>query len=247
MKTTIGKCGWLRDLTDHRDKLYRVPRRLLGTPLPPIVDLRQYCSAVENQTTTSSCVAHGIVGNLEILENKNKTNFYDISRLFIYYNARSLSGYQNEDGGTYIRDGIKALVNQGYCSEKLWPFAEPNVCVKPSQKAYQEGKRHIIKEYRRILDIADMKVCLAEGYPVVFGVTLYESFNAVSSTGRVPMPKTNERVLGGHCMCCVGYNEPQSVFIVRNSWDTTWGDKGYCYVPFLYMQQADDCWTIRQK
>ena len=240
------KFGWLRDLNDQRDKLYSAPRI---TPVPLSVSLLQYCSPVENQTTTSSCTAHGLVGNLEILEKKNNTNFYDISRLFVYYNTRMLRGIEDSDEGGTIRDGIKSLVRYGYCSEKLWEFNEKKVNEKPDRKSYKEAKRHLIKEYSRILNINDIIKCIASGYPVVFGISLYESFESeiVSKTGKVPIPKINERVIGGHCMLIVGYDMETKLFIVRNSWSEKWGDKGNCYIPFKYMEQASDMWVIKRK
>lgn len=240
------KFGWLRDLTDQRDKIYSAPRI---SHLPSYVSLLQYCAPVENQTTTSSCTAHGIVGNLEMLEKKSKTNFYDISRLFIYYNTRMIRGIEDTDGGAYIRDGIKSLVRFGYCSEKIWKYDEVKINNKPDRKSYKEAKRHLIKEYSRILNINDIIKCVASGYPVIFGITLYESFESkiVAKTGKISIPKINERVIGGHCMLIIGYDMKTKLFTVRNSWSSKWGDKGNCYIPFEYMEQASDMWTVRKK
>ena len=240
------KFGWIPDLKDNRDKIYSAPRT---TECPAYVNLLDYCAPVENQTTTSSCTAHGIVGNLEMLEKKNKTNFYDISRLFIYYNTRMIRGIEDTDGGAYIRDGIKSLVRFGYCSEKLWKYDEERVNEKPNKKSYKEAKRHLIKEYKRILNIIDIIKCIASGYPVVFGIALYESFQSkkVAKTGKIPIPKRNEKPIGGHCMLVIGYDMKKKVFIVRNSWSSKWGDNGNCYIPFDYMEQASDMWTIRKK
>ena len=50
-------------------------------------------------------------------------------------------------------------------------------------------------------------------------------------------------------MLCVGYSDPDQVFIVRNSWGKTWGDQGYCYIPYDYMMHpeynAHDSWIIK--
>jgi len=240
------KFGWIPDLKDNRDKIYSAPRI---KECPGSVNLLEYCAPVENQTTTSSCTAHGIVGNLEMLEKKNNTNFYDISRLFVYYNTRMIRGIEDTDGGAYIRDGIKSLVRYGYCSEKLWKYDEERVNEKSDRKSYKEAKRHLIKEYKRILNIIDIIKCIASGYPVIFGIALYESFQSkkVAKTGKIPIPKRNEKPIGGHCMLVIGYDIKKKVFIVRNSWSSKWGDNGNCYIPFSYMEQASDMWTIRKK
>jgi C1A family cysteine protease len=95
-----------------------------------------------------------------------------------------------------------------------------------------------------------MKACLASGYPIIFGFTVYESFESqqVANTGIVPMPGHHESVLGGHAVLCVGYDDSTQRFIVRNSWGDSWGDKGACYMPYAYLLSrslASDFWTIK--
>ena len=94
-----------------------------------------------------------------------------------------------------------------------------------------------------------MLICLAQGYPFVFGFAVYESFltKQVQKTGRVAMPKKKERVIGGHAVLAVGYNQREKRFIVRNSWGQKWGISGYFTLPFAYFETlAADFWTIRK-
>jgi C1A family cysteine protease len=95
-----------------------------------------------------------------------------------------------------------------------------------------------------------MKGCLAAGYPFVLGFTVYDSFmsDAVATTGTMPMPGPGETIQGGHAVVAVGYDDPTSRFIVRNSWGAAWGAKGYFTMPYTYLleeQLSDDFWTIR--
>ena len=95
-----------------------------------------------------------------------------------------------------------------------------------------------------------MKACLAEGFPFVFGFTVYDSFESslVSKTGRVNMPEKSEKVLGGHSVLAVGYDDKAKRFIVRNSWGEDWGLNGYFTMPYDYLTEenlSDDFWTIR--
>ena len=95
-----------------------------------------------------------------------------------------------------------------------------------------------------------MKGCLAAGYPFVFGFAVYESFESkeVAQSGVVPMPKPGERVLGGHAVMAVGYDDEQRNFIVRNSWGSGWGQDGYFLMPYHYLHDpnlASDFWTVR--
>ncbi len=105
--------------------------------------------------------------------------------------------------------------------------------------------------YKRVTQIANqMKGCLASGYPFVFGFSVYESFMspAVAKSGHALMPKPNERIEGGHAVLAVGYDDANQWFIVRNSWGTGWGIKGYFTLPYAYLLDqnlADDFWMIR--
>lgn len=151
-----------------------------------------------------------------------------------------------------LRDGIKSLVKQGACSEKSWPYVVSKFKAKPGASCYKEALEHQITSYFRISTVDEMRTCLAEGFPFVFGFTVYESFETqeVSRTGMVNMPKSNEKVLGGHAVLAVGYDHSKQRFIVRNSWGEGWGIKGYFTMPYKYLGNrdlSDDFWTIRRE
>src|SRR5262249_61934311 len=66
---------------------------------------------------------------------------------------------------------------------------------------------------------------LAEGYPFVFGFTVYTKFESqeMARTGVLSMPGPDEDVVGGHAVLAVGYDDASETFIVRNSWGADWG------------------------
>jgi len=242
--------GWVPDLPDQRDVLYGAVRPVPAR-LPPSADLRPGCSPVENQGPLGSCTGNAIAGAVEFLERKDQVRFVNVSRLFIYYNERAIEHTIKSDAGAMIRDGIKTVVKQGVCSERKWPYVVSKFAVKPPVACYAEAADHQVTSYQRILTVDEMRACLAQGFPFVFGFTVYESFESqqVAQTGVVQLPQPGERVAGGHAVLAVGYTDAERRFIVRNSWGANWGMKGYFTMPYDYLANrnlADDMWTIRR-
>jgi C1A family cysteine protease len=259
----IARYGWKRDLPDQRDHTYAVPAQVIAK-IASSIDLRDQCPEVYDQGRIGSCTANAIAGALEFDMMKQGLTAYTPSRLFIYYNERSIEGTVGSDAGAQIRDGIKSVASQGDCPESEWPYddtpADPNTSIfppgakaatQPPQSCYDDAIKHKALSYQSIdQNLADMKGCLSSGYPFVFGFTVYESFESadVARTGNVPMPGADERVLGGHAVLAVGYDDDESRFICRNSWGSEWGDAGYFYMPYAYLLDnnlSDDFWTIR--
>ncbi len=224
--------------------------------LPPRVDLRRHMTDVENQGATSSCVANAVAGAYEYLLKRHLADdAYDVSRLFLYYNAREMEAKDEMvDDGTFIANAVKSLKEYGLCSEDTWPFEEASVNEAPSDEAYEEGAKFLVEEYAVVpTELHAWKHCLAEGYPIVFGLTLFNSFDKHRKPGLVPLPTTKETSRedhSGHAMLCVGYSDKDQVFIVRNSWGDEWGDDGYCYIPYRYIMNPDfnfgDSWHLRR-
>jgi len=223
--------------------------------LPPRVDLRPYLTPVEDQGDTSSCVANATAGAYEYLMKRHRgDDAYDVSRLFIYFNARKLDGSESEDGGSQIEQAINGLKQFGACSETTWPFDESLVLDEPAEEAYQEAQAFLVEHVKSVpVDLDAWKHALAEGNPIIFGVRLFDSFDKQRKKGLVPLPTSKElsrESHGAHAMLCVGYSDRDSVFIVRNSWGNDWGDEGYCYMPYDYVMNADfnlgDAWIIQQ-
>ncbi len=224
--------------------------------LPNKVDLRPLMTPVEDQGETSSCVANAVAGAYEYWIKKASKKDQNISRLFVYYNARWRDGSQDKDGGSVIQLAMEGLQKFGACAETVWPFDTHLVLKKPGAEAYQDGAPYRVHDMAQVpLKLDAWKQALAEGKPIVFGIELFDSFDECSKRGGVvPMPAPDDlarKKHSGHSMCAVGYSESEKVFIVRNSWGAGFGDKGYCYMPYDYVLNPKfndaDCWVFVPK
>lgn len=250
MVSTKHHYSWVPDVPDKRDLMYGAVHDF-KVDLPSSINLKQYCSKVEDQAELGSCTANACVSNLEYLENVNNTaNFQDFSRLFVYYCTRKLQNTVRYDSGASLRTTIKALVKYGACSEDKYPYDITKYKKKPPAECFLDADPHKVTAYMRINTLPEMRQCLASGYPFVFGMAVYSSFESeeVERTGIVNLPDRYEDYCGGHACCAVGFDDRTRRFLVRNSWSEFWGMGGYFTIPYNYLADrdlADDFWTIR--
>ena len=219
------------------------------TPLPTIVDLRPKMPPICDQGSLGSCTANALCG----LIGYENPNMIKGSRLFLYYNERVIEKDVPIDAGATLADGILSLQTYGICPETSWPYIISNFAVKPPAQCYTQALAHKATQVQNIQNtLSQMKAALNAGYPFVVGILVYQSFEsaAVASTGLVPMPNLQkEQLLGGHAVVCVGYNDTKQLWIMRNSWGTSWGDKGYFYLPYNYLLNSvltSDLWCIQK-
>ena len=229
--------------------------------LPHRVDLRGLMGPVESQGEIKSCVADAVTAALDCLVRRTTRRDAELSRLFVYYNARWRGGIAAGDGGSSIQFAMESLARFGACTEAAWPFDSHLTLKRPGSEAYQEAAGHRLPDMAR-LDMARVplrldawKQALAEGKPIVFGCLLFASFgDSPERGGVVPMPSPDtlaEAEHGAHAMCAVGYSDSEQVFIVRNCWGADWGDDGHCYMPYAYLMNPKfndgDCWVLVPK
>jgi C1A family cysteine protease len=243
--------GWVRDLPDQRDLMFAAPLENQAS-LPASVDLRPQCpTEVYDQGQLGSCTANAIAGALQFEQIKQALQNFTPSRLFIYYNERVIEHTVNTDSGAQIRDGMKSVGSVGAPPETDWPYDISKFADKPPQPAYKDAPLGRALQYLKVPQVLNqMKGCLASGYPFVYGFTVYESFESdqVAQTGVAPIPAAGEKVLGGHAVVAVGYDDASQRFISRNSWGAGWGMAGYFTIPYAYLTDgnlADDFWTVR--
>jgi len=246
--------GLIPDHFDPRDQLFEAAPQFFIGAIPPSIDLRELCSPVRDQGQLGACTGFAITAMREFWELKcqSPTPMVVLSPLFVYYQERLLENTINQDAGAMIRDGMKVLTKIGVCPEVDMPYDITKFTQAPLAQAVADAAQFLITSYKRVTTLNGLKHALAGGTPAVLGIRVYASFEsqAVAQTGVVPMPGPNEQLLGGHAVLCVGYKDDSTVdgggsLIVKNSWSDGWGDKGYFYLPYAYVQPKlmTDIWT----
>jgi C1A family cysteine protease len=270
MSYRIARFGWLPDPLDYRDRSIEDPavqqrlRRILPltakavTPSKPKatalgslrVDLRPWCSPVEDQGQIGSCTANAVVGALEYFERKTRGEHVDASRFFLYKVTRRYLGWDGRgDTGAFVRSTIKALRLFGVTPERYWPYDERQFDVEPQAFHYSLAQNFKALEYFRVSEnVEHLKSVLRAGLPFAFGFTCFSSIDEpeVARTGIIPYPRLRDSVVGGHAVLALGYTDSHVLF--RNSWGAGWGDRGYGFLPWTYFDQshplATDCWVL---
>src|SRR5580765_2069598 len=142
--------GWVPDLPDQRDRMYRAPARMAGA-LPRSVDLRPGCPLVYDQGQLGSCTANAIAAALQFDQIKQgASDVFAPSRLFIYYNERVTENTVDEDAGAMIRDVIKSVRKAGAAPETLCPYDTSKFENKPIPAAYKDAAKHRGMLYKRL-------------------------------------------------------------------------------------------------
>jgi C1A family cysteine protease len=275
--------GWLPPIPDLRDyhvehkNIKEMARKLgLGVKtlsLPATVDLRKWCSPIENQGALGSCTAHAGMGIVEYLENRAYGKHIDGSRLFLYKTTRNLMQVTG-DTGAWLRNVMGALVLCGVPDEKYWPYtdkadAEPNGFDRePPAFVYAVADNYEAITYfchdpqgasiQPKTVLSSVKKYLAAGVPSMFGFWGFPSFDNADVKGGIPYPCPDEQAQWGHAIVAVGYDdgkkikntacnlETKGALLIRNSWGPNWGDGGYGWLPYEYVlnKLAMDFWSL---
>lgn len=254
------KYNLVRSPEDPRDLQFKPPFRLFSKALPVSVDLRAKCPPVVDQGQLGSCTANALASGCRefLLLNTPGQKWDRLSRLYVYYEERKAEGTVNEDAGAYIKDGCDVLTHEGVCREALWPYDTNLFTQHPPVTCDVDAANYKINKYEKVSGIGNVKRVLADGFPLAMGMEVFSQMESpeAATKGIVRIPPVGEPALGGHAVCVVGYvdtprNKPNywkggGYLIVRNSWGESWGDKGYFYIAYDYVNlgYAYEFWKI---
>jgi C1A family cysteine protease len=236
----MSKFGCIKDKFDERDYLMRV--YLPVVKLPKKVDYTKKMSPIRNQGEEGTCVGFAVaVGMKEYQELLDYEKLVELSPRFVYSEAKKIDGVPGLEGTT-IRAAMQVLKKLGVCQEKFWPY-RPHQKDKPKESAFSNAKKFCIMTYGRILNLDELRMSLATKGPAVLGIQVFKGM-LKTKTGIVPMPKKGERNLGGHAIAACGYDDEKELVKFKNSWSSKWGDKGFGYLPYTYIERyMMDAWS----
>ena len=235
--------------------------------LPSLVDLTSWCSPIRDQGSINSCTAFAAAALLEYFARKARDEYTCVSPLFLYKVARNLMN-STGDVGASVRETMKTMVAFGVPPEKYWSYQEDKFDEEPPAFCYSYAQSYKTLKYfcldhpdltKEIL-IFQIQAVLAADFPCIFGFTVYGSiYNEENvSSGCIPYPSKGDQVIGGHTVLAVGYDNYKEIkhsdgkgkstgaFLIRNSWGTEWGQKGYGWLPYDYILNGltADWWSL---
>ena len=270
--------GWLPPMPDLRDYSADVPSikamaKKLGihatteTAIPDKMDLRKWCSPIENQLTIGSCSAHAGTAMVEYFQKRANGTYIPSSRLFLYKTTRNLMQVTG-DTGAWLRSVMGALALCGVAPEKFWPYKIEDFDKEPPAFLYAIADNYEALKYfchdatkAKVAPdavLASVKKYLAAGIPSMFGIWGFNSINSTDVKGGIPYPCPGESAQWGHAIATVGYDDSKKIkntqcgaettgaLLIRNSWGKEWGENGYGWLPYDYVlnKLAIDFWSI---
>jgi C1A family cysteine protease len=255
---------YFKDADDKRDYVFK-PSRVLGvetvdamrrkrSPRVTLVDFRKYMSPVKNQGRLGSCVGFAVTALKEFQENveyalekeegssyEREKEHYDLSEQWTYWNAKKIDPWGPKVEGTSIRYAMKVLHKIGCPPEEAWRYTDNKIDIgKPESWSHMIARWNTINSYWRIPRLKMLLSALRNTGPVVIGVGCYEEIFNPQEGGYVPMPKNPQYCYGGHAILACGYNRKKKRVLFKNSWGTNWGDGGYGWFDYKYLQNY--CW-----
>lgn len=202
---------------------------------PSAFDLRDvagknYITAVKNQRNCGSCVAFGSIATVEgttRLRWNQPDLAIDLSEAHLFYCHARNQG-RTCGNGWWVPPALDACRDIGVSDEACYPYTPgdqncTNLCGDWQARVVK------ISAWQEIGTAASMKDWLVSRGPLAACFTVYDDFFAYKSG---VYRHVSGNVAGGHCVCCVGYDDVARCWICKNSWGDTWGDKGFFRIAY---------------
>ncbi|CAN5525212.1 hypothetical protein BH10BAC5_BH10BAC5_27870 [soil metagenome] len=245
--------GFLSTPKEILDKVNNAKSNMVGGGnLPVSVDLTSKLPPPGNQGAQNSCVGWSVGYAMKTFQEKNSRNWdltqggdivaqHVFSPAYIYNQIN-----KGNDNGAFFADAFELLRTKGIASLEKDPYDPSDHTTKPDAEADKEASSYKIAWAKKIdkTDLHDLKSYLAKGYPVIIAISFDENFSKVRS--EIVNDMIVDEHAMGHAMLLVGYDETKNAFKIMNSWGTSWGDGGYCWMSYnAFNKCIRECWVAK--
>ena len=213
--------------------------------IPSKASIKSGFPVVYNQIY-SNCTSNAVLGCDDYYYH-NKPSWVP-STVFTYWIQRKIEGnLKGPDDGSTVEIALDAVRKYGACNSKVWPN-DSSYLAKPSKEAFADGlKGHEIAKYYNTKSLLQIKKAIAKGYPVAASFTW--PFNRLEGYV-LKTDMTDKQIRNcdlGHAVVIVGYDDTLKRFEIRNSWGSSWGNNGYCYMTYDMAKKCiwfDDAYAV---
>jgi hypothetical protein len=233
---------------EHADQAgLLAPRR---TAVPASKDLRVQWWKIGDQGGSGSCVGWATADSVlrwHFVKTGRLKQNEQLSPRFTWMASKETDQFHSapttfiEVAGTSVKSALDVARKYGAVREKILPFASGTLFTGEEQAFYASAARFKIASYfnlslRSPSDIEEWRRWIADNGPIVTRLNVDRTWQRAGDTGGNLDTYKRETAGGGHAVALVGYTPDR--FIVRNSWGTGWGDRGFGYASLAYAQDA---------
>jgi len=240
-------------LADREEQARQLLRPLGPLPAgaPPAWDWRNvggvnYVTPIEDQGGCGSCVAFGTIATFEAqvqiaLHGPNLGVDLSEAHLWFCYGPSHGAG-ACPHGGWWPDSSFPGLIPgivPATCFEYTDQNQPCNLC--PTWNTQLTS----ISSWQTLSNQEAMKTFIAQTGPMTACFTVYEDFYYYYTGGVYEYnPQTSGNVIGGHCVCIVGYSDAGQYWIAKNSWGPNWGESGYFRIGYGNCGIDSEMWGI---
>jgi C1A family cysteine protease len=213
---------------------------------PNSIDLREDWWQIGDQGSTGSCVGWATADSVirwHYVKDNSVTEKELLSVRFIWMAAKETDEFISrpttfiESAGTSLKAALDVARKFGCVLDTALPFDPCDLYQKSAFTFYSLAAQLKIAGYFNLgTSLNEWRSWLANNGPILTRLGVDATWdNATDTQGKLDVYKSDTQ-RGGHAIALVGYTP--DTFIVRNSWGTAWGDKGFAYASESYASEA---------
>lgn len=215
---------------------------------PPKVDLRDNTWwKIGDQEQTGSCVgwatADGVMRYLLVKAGRLGKNEL-LSPRFVWMASKETDEFTTrpqtfiEEAGTSLKAAADVVRKYGTVTDSFLPFKISTLMHGGAENAFYAAAstRRAANYFNLKKNLQEWKNWLASTGPILAALNVDKTWYEAGSNGGKLDTYQPATMGGGHAVAIVGYTADR--FIIRNSWGTGWGDKGFGYASVAYITNA---------